>query len=308
MHQRIGRWVGITLIAGLVLLSAAYAQGGFTLSRGIVANGGGTLSGSGFTLTGSIGQPDAGAALSSGNLTLVGGAFAGGSPFAAALNLTKTVDEPNPGPDQRVTYRLIVRNSGSAAAIITLTDVLTTPLVVAGPITIEPAGSGAAGAPPLLLQNRPISAGATLTVTMPVTVPFGLAAGTVLNNTAILIGAAPLITTQSTAALTIRDVAPLARADLTCTNPNSNIRIAVLRNDVDPNGQPLSLIGVSNPDNGTAIIDGPTIIYTPTPGFEGVGTLIYTVSDGTLTASAPVRITVRPGVGSCIQFMPLVVR
>jgi hypothetical protein len=89
MRQHKRRWVGIILIASLGLFSIAYAQGGFTLSHGIVANGGGTLSSGGFSLTGAIGQPNAGGSLHGGGFSLTGGGLAGPSMLTRYLPLIR---------------------------------------------------------------------------------------------------------------------------------------------------------------------------------------------------------------------------
>ena len=66
----------VTLLLLFSLVAIAQANG-FSLSRSTVDNGGGTLNNGAFTLTGNIGQPDAGAVLSNGGYTLIGGVFAG---------------------------------------------------------------------------------------------------------------------------------------------------------------------------------------------------------------------------------------
>ncbi|HET9346164.1 MAG TPA: Ig-like domain-containing protein, partial [Candidatus Limnocylindrales bacterium] len=57
--------------------------------------------------------------------------------------------------------------------------------------------------------------------------------------------------------------------------------VAVLANDTDVDGDPLSTTAVTDPPNGTASInpDG-TVAYTPDPGFNGPDSFGYTVSDG----------------------------
>ncbi len=62
--------VGVLLSASAVL---AQTGGGFDLTWNTVDGGGGTSTGGSFSLTGTIGQPDAGAPLSGGGYTLVGG-------------------------------------------------------------------------------------------------------------------------------------------------------------------------------------------------------------------------------------------
>jgi hypothetical protein len=84
MRQISWRWIGLLLVVLLALASAAYAQGTLELipGRSTVDNGGGTLSSGNLTLTGAIGQPDAGFPLRNGEFVLVGGMFSSGSPVA----------------------------------------------------------------------------------------------------------------------------------------------------------------------------------------------------------------------------------
>lgn len=78
-------WFGLCILIGLGLgllfsepITSAIAQGSnFSLSHNTVDNGGGTLSNGGYTLSGNIGQPEAGAGLSSGGYNLIGGTFGG---------------------------------------------------------------------------------------------------------------------------------------------------------------------------------------------------------------------------------------
>jgi len=69
-----------TLILVLVLLvsGVALAADPYDLSWWTVDGGGGTSSGNGYTLNGTIGQPDAGTLASGGGYTLAGGFWHGG--------------------------------------------------------------------------------------------------------------------------------------------------------------------------------------------------------------------------------------
>ena len=71
----------VLAIAVLLLLPPAFglAQtgGGYSLTWYTIDGGGGRVSGGGYTLAGTAGQPDAGAALSGGGYSLVGGFWAG---------------------------------------------------------------------------------------------------------------------------------------------------------------------------------------------------------------------------------------
>ena len=71
----------LTLMAVLLNMGAAHAQtgGGYDLTWWTADGGGGATTGGGYTLMGTIGQPDAGAALSGGNYKLTGGLWPGAS-------------------------------------------------------------------------------------------------------------------------------------------------------------------------------------------------------------------------------------
>jgi hypothetical protein len=66
------------------------------------------------------------------------------------------------------------------------------------------------------------------------------------------------------------------------------VKISVLANDTDPDGDKLTITGVTHGMNGKAAIDtkgttSPTddvVIYTPDHGFRGVDKFTYTISDG----------------------------
>ncbi len=84
------KYVLPVFIVALFASGAALAQG-YTLTRGTVDGGGGasTSSGSSYTLSGTIGQPDAGSMSGgSGNstFTLGGGFWGGGQPSATTSN------------------------------------------------------------------------------------------------------------------------------------------------------------------------------------------------------------------------------
>lgn len=67
-----------------------------------------------------------------------------------------------------------------------------------------------------------------------------------------------------------------------CVNVNPVITFRPLANDVEPDGQPLTLTNVTGTNGVWAIQPDQTIRYTPTPGFYGTATGSYTVCDNTL--------------------------
>lgn len=71
---------------------------------------------------------------------------------------------------------------------------------------------------------------------------------------------------------------------------------ALLANDTDPNGLPLSITGVSNPSSGTASYDPNTksVTFVPNAGYTGTASFIYSVTDTagqTASASASLLVT-----------------
>ena len=81
--------------------------------------------------------------------------------------------------------------------------------------------------------------------------------------------------------------APIASADSASTDEDTAVNIAVLGNDSDPDGDPLSVVIVSAPANGSAAVnpDG-TIRYTPAANFNGSDSFSYKVNDGSIDSGA----------------------
>ena len=89
---------------------------------------------------------------------------------------------------------------------------------------------------------------------------------------------------------------PLAVDDAAQTAEDTLVTIAVLANDSDPDGDTLTVAGVSEPAHGTAVLtETGAVRYTPEPNFNGTDRFTYVVGDGSgLTAQAAVDVTVRP--------------
>jgi hypothetical protein len=71
-------YFGILIVLILSLSGLALAAGSYDLSWWTVDGGGGTSNGGGYTLNGTLGQPDAGTLASGGAYTLAGGFWHGG--------------------------------------------------------------------------------------------------------------------------------------------------------------------------------------------------------------------------------------
>ncbi len=89
------------------------------------------------------------------------------------------------------------------------------------------------------------------------------------------------------------NAAPVAIADSATTLESTAVNIAVLANDYDPEGQPLSLVSTTNPAHGSVSrnADG-SLSYQPAKRFKGTDSFSYQISDGSKNASATVTVMV----------------
>jgi hypothetical protein len=105
---------------------------------------------------------------------------------------------------------------------------------------------------------------------------------------------------EATVSIMVNSVndAPNAQPDAATTVKNGAVSIPVLANDSDVDGDQLSVTSVSSPANGSVSItsSGGGINYRPKPGFAGIDSFSYTVSDGhggTATATVTVNVVRR---------------
>ncbi|WP_162656154.1 Ig-like domain-containing protein [Tuwongella immobilis] len=114
-----------------------------------------------------------------------------------------------------------------------------------------------------------------------ITDSFGRVSNT--GNVAVFVGTA-----------TANNQAPNINPDTATVATNGTVNIAVLANDTDPNGDPISIIGASKAANGTVVVNANgTITYTPNAGFTGIDQFSYGAGDGKGgVGSAMVTVTV----------------
>jgi hypothetical protein len=74
--------------------------------------------------------------------------------------------------------------------------------------------------------------------------------------------------------------APLAVNDSDNTPEDTTLDVDVLANDSDADGDALTVTGVTDPPNGTAVNNGSDVTYTPDANFAGTDTFNYTIADG----------------------------
>ncbi len=91
---------------------------------------------------------------------------------------------------------------------------------------------------------------------------------------------------------------PIARDDTYATDEDTVLTVTVpgvLANDIDPEGSPLSAAPGTSPAHGVLVLnaDG-SFSYAPEADWNGVDSFTYIVSDGELTATGTVQLTVNP--------------
>jgi hypothetical protein len=98
---------------------------------------------------------------------------------------------------------------------------------------------------------------------------------------------------------------PVAMADSAATVNGIPVAINVLANDLDPNNDTVTVTGITQPANGTAVLNpNQTVTYDPVCSFQGTDTFTYTISDGqgetdAATVSVRARKTSRRGSFPC---------
>ena len=94
----------------------------------------------------------------------------------------------------------------------------------------------------------------------------------------------------------INTSAPVAGDDSATTAEDTPANVAVLANDTDPNGDPLSVTAATDPAHGSTVVQGNgTVGYTPDANYNGPDAFDYTVADGTgNTDTGTVSVTVTP--------------
>jgi VCBS repeat-containing protein len=97
----------------------------------------------------------------------------------------------------------------------------------------------------------------------------------------------------ATVTITVSPVndSPQAANDSAATTVDTPVSVDVLANDSDVDSA-LAVSGVTQGSNGTVVNNTADVTYTPNAGWSGTDTFTYTVSDGSLTATASVTITV----------------
>jgi LPXTG-motif cell wall-anchored protein len=95
-----------------------------------------------------------------------------------------------------------------------------------------------------------------------------------------------------TVAVTVTDGSPVALPDREETPYQRAVTVDVLANDLDPNGEKLTVTTVTQPTDGKVTFTGGRVHYRPANGFSGTVAFTYTVSNGRDTSTSTVTIVV----------------
>ena len=87
--------------------------------------------------------------------------------------------------------------------------------------------------------------------------------------------------------------APKAEDDSASTKYETAVRVDVLKNDSDADGDELSIKSFTQPENGSVKEENGKLTYTPNDGFSGEDSFTYMVTDGSLDSAAKVTVTVK---------------
>jgi hypothetical protein len=101
---------------------------------------------------------------------------------------------------------------------------------------------------------------------------------------------APAVAASAT---TAANLSPQAVSDEAQVEEDASVVIAVLANDTDPEGDALTISGITQGAHGAVTSDGTHLTYTPDTGYTGGDSFDYTIDDGYGgTAAAGVTVTV----------------
>ena len=88
---------------------------------------------------------------------------------------------------------------------------------------------------------------------------------------------------------------PVAASDYTFTNQDAPVTFHVLANDTDADNDPLTIVTIQNPANGSVVKNAnQTLTYVPDAGFSGTDVFFYSATDGSGASYANVFVTVHP--------------
>jgi uncharacterized repeat protein (TIGR01451 family)/LPXTG-motif cell wall-anchored protein len=219
---------------------------------------------------------------------------------------------PNPGfvGNTSIPFTISDGRGGSSTATITVTVLNAPPIAVDDAVSTPPATAVVIGV--LDNDSDPNADALTVTgVTQPAAGPIEGVATLNADGTIVFVPNASfqgtstftytitdgIDTSTATVMVVVPDAAPVAIDDWATTPSATVVVIDVLANDLDDNGDTLTVVAVGQPPGGASVgvasidVDG-SVRFEPAPGFRGLAVFDYTVSDGLETVTATVTVDV----------------
>lgn len=200
----------------------------------------------------------------------------GSSTAAVTITVTPVNDAPLASPDSFATGFGASITITQAMLLANDTDVEGTPLHV---VSVDAMTDG---------HGTPTMSGSDVVFT-----PESLYQGTARFTYTISDG---MLTAQTTVTITVGvDMPPSAVADNTMTDEDTQLTVAdasLLANDSDPEHHTLAISMVDNAVHGAVSRSGTSVVFMPDANYFGPASFDYTISDGLLTSTATVTVTV----------------
>jgi hypothetical protein len=198
------------------------------------------------------------------------------SPANEVITITPVIDPPTATPstsvgnedDPSVTINLGGTDPGGTVDFVTVTALPpttegtlyladgTTPVVAGTPVTAAQAAT--------LVFTPAINFNGTITIPFAVTDNDG-------NNSP---------PANETITIVAINDAPVASDDIAQTEAEQHVIINALANDLDVDGDPISVVSATSPNGIVNINSDGTLTFQPASGYSGIGVINYTVSDG----------------------------
>ncbi|WP_166767386.1 putative Ig domain-containing protein [Xanthomonas arboricola] len=212
------------------------------------------------------------------------GALSGTPTLSGTFNFTLTATDSTPSPAVQASQNYSVT---IAAATLVLAQPTLPPAVRGSAYNQVLTASGGIAPYRYSIANGTLPAGLTLASD-------GTLSGTptTQGTSSFTIAVADAGNASATQAysFTVSDAAPVAVADVAATMSDAAVTVAVTANDT---GNITAIAIAAAPTNGTAVVNGLELVYTPAAGFVGTDVVSYTVTgSGGTSAAATVTIAV----------------